>query len=237
MKDDTQTVVEHLTELRTRIIIVAASIILFSLVSYQFIDKVITLAIEPASDLNFIYITPSELFLTYIKTSILSGTVLSLPIILYQVWRFALPGINLKNKIYMAIVNIFAMGFFTAGAYFAYKVIIPISLDFFTQFSRVEIVPRFTFANYTSFIISLMLAFGIAFELPIIVMLLTQFNLITPDILKATRKYIILAIFVLAAVLTPPDIVSQGLLALPMVFLLELSILVSTFIYKGKKKK
>jgi sec-independent protein translocase protein TatC len=82
-----------------------------------------------------------------------------------------------------------------------------------------------------------MLAFGVAFELPIIVMLLTQFNLITPDILKATRKYIILAIFVLAAVLTPPDIVSQGLLALPMVFLLELSILISTFIYKGKKKK
>ncbi|MFP4457253.1 MAG: twin-arginine translocase subunit TatC [Clostridia bacterium] len=236
MKDDTQTIVEHLGELRTRIIIVAASVIIFSLISYQFIDKIITLAIEPANDLDFIYITPSELFLTYVKTSILSGTILSLPVILYQIWRFVLPGITLKKKIYMAVVNIFAMGFFATGAYFAYKVIIPITLEFFTKFSRVEIAPMFTFANYTSFLISLLLAFGVAFELPIVVMLLTQFNLITPHILKSTRKYIILAIFILAAVLTPPDIVSQGLLALPMVILLELSILISTFIYKGKKK-
>jgi len=236
MKDESQTVVEHLSELRTRIIIVIASIFIFSLISYQFIDQIITLAIEPASDLDFIYITPSELFLTYVKTSLLSGTILSLPILLYQIWRFALPGITLKKKIYMAIVNLLAIGFFCVGAFFAYKVIIPITLEFFTKFSRIEIAPMFTFANYTSFLISLLLAFGLAFELPIIVMLLTQFNLITPIILKATRKYIILAIFILAAILTPPDIVSQGLLALPMVLLLELSILISTLIYKGKKK-
>ncbi len=236
MIDESQTVVDHLSELRTRIIIVVASIIIFSLISYQFIDKIITLAIEPANDLEFIYITPSELFLTYVKTSLLSGTILSLPILLYQVWRFALPGITFKKKIYMAIINILAIAFFCLGAFFAYKVIVPITLDFFTKFSRLEIAPMFTFANYTSFLISLLLAFGIAFELPIIVMLLTQFNLITPIILKSTRKYIILAIFILAAILTPPDIVSQGLLALPMVFLLELSILISTLIYKGKKK-
>lgn len=236
MKDDTQTIVEHLGELRTRIIIIVASVIILSAISYQFIDKIITLAIEPANDLDFIYITPSELFLTYVKTSLLSGVILSLPVILYQIWRFILPGITFKKKVYMALVNILAMGFFCAGAYFAYRVIIPITLEFFTKFSRVEIAPMFTFANYTSFLISLLLAFGVAFELPIVVMLLTQFNLITPTILKATRKYIILVIFVLAAVLTPPDIVSQGLLALPMIFLLELSILISTLIYRGKKK-
>ena len=127
--------------------------------------------------------------------------------------------------------------FFLLGASFAYFVIVPISIEFFTSMSINEIQPLFSFGNYLGFISSLLLSFGLVFELSMIVVLLTQLNLVSSNTFKKHRKLVILAIFVVAAILTPPDVVSQTLMALPMVILYEFSIVMSTIIDKRKNHK
>lgn len=173
--------------------------------------------------------------MAYVKISLISGLVITLPIVLYHIWRFVLPSMDVKQKLYVMLTNFMSMAFFIAGSAFAYYLIIPLTIDFFIKMSREEIEPLFSFASYAGFVGSILLSFGLAFQLPILIMLLTQFNLITPDFLKKSRKVFILVIFIVAAILTPPDIVSQCLLAIPMILLLELSIMVSLLIYKKKK--
>lgn len=230
------TLVGHLEELRNRIIIIALAVIIGAIISYFYIDVIVDFIIQPAKDLNFIYLNPADLFLAYIKISIVVGIVLALPIILYHVWRFVLPAVDRKQKIFILLANFMSMLFFIAGAAFAYYFILPLTIQFFIKMSRQEIAPLFSFASYTSFMSSILLSFGITFQFPILVMLLTQFNIITPVFLKKFRKIIILLIFIIAAILTPPDVVSQLLLAAPMTVLLEVSIILSSIIYRRKKR-
>ena len=234
MNDKSLTLVGHLDELRKRLIVIVATVIIGTSISYNYIGYIVELLIRPVGNLSFIYLSPPDLFIAYVKIAIATGCVLTMPIILYQVWRFVLPGITKKQRIYVILSNLASMIFFLTGASFAYFYIVPISIRFFTKLARAEIQPYFSFASYTSFVGSMLLAFGITFQLPILVMLLTQFNLITPQFLKKSRKIIVLLIFVLAAILTPPDVVSQTLLAAPMLLLLELSIILSSLIYKRK---
>lgn len=235
MKEKRLTLVEHLDELRKRIIISGLVIVLGSILSYFYIDKIVDFIIKPGRDLQFVYLSPADLFLAYVKISLISGLVITLPIVLYHIWRFVLPSMDVKQKLYVMLTNFMSMTFFIAGSAFAYYLIIPLTIDFFIKMSREEIEPLFSFASYAGFVGSILLSFGLAFQLPILIMLLTQFNLITPDFLKKSRKVFILVIFIVAAILTPPDIVSQCLLAIPMILLLELSIMVSLLIYKKKK--
>lgn len=236
MNEKRLTLVGHLEELRKRIIIIGLVVVIGSVVSYLYIDKIVDFIIQPAKDLNFIYLSPADLFLAYIKISLISGMIVTLPIILYHVWRFVLPGMALKQKLYIILANFMSMIFFVAGASFAYYLIVPLTIQFFTKMSRQEIEPLFSFASYTGFMSSILLSFGITFQLPILILLLTQFNIITPAFLKKSRKVFILIIFIAAAILTPPDVVSQILLAAPMLILLELSIMISSIIYRKKRR-
>jgi len=236
MKDKSLTLVGHLEELRKRLIIIVIAVIGGTSLSYLYIERIVEFLIKPVGDLNFVYLSPPDLFIAYVKIAIASGCVLTLPLILYQVWGFVLPGISIKQKIYIIGCNLASMFFFLTGSAFAYYYIVPLSINFFTKLSRAEIQPNFSFASYIGFIGSMLLAFGLTFQLPILIMLLTQFNLITPSFLKKSRKIFILLIFVIAAILTPPDVVSQTLLAAPMILLLELSILLSSIIFKRKNK-
>ncbi|AOY77810.1 twin-arginine translocase subunit TatC [Clostridium formicaceticum] len=235
MDEKRLTLVGHLEELRRRTIIILLVVIIGAVASYFYIDILVDFIIQPVEDLNFIYLSPADLFLAYVKIALVSGIILTLPIILYHIWRFVLPGVTLKQKIYVVLANFMSMIFFIGGAAFAYCLILPLTIQFFTKMSRQEIKPLFSFASYVGFMSSILLSFGVTFQLPILVMLLTQFNLITPTFLKKSRKVFILLIFIIAAILTPPDIVSQVLLAAPMLVLLELSITVSSLIYKKKK--
>ncbi|SCY31509.1 twin-arginine translocase subunit TatC [Alkaliphilus peptidifermentans] len=235
MTEKRLTLVGHLEELRKRIIIVAFFIMAGTIFSYYNIDLIVDLILKPAVDLHFIYLSPADLFLAYIKIALVSGIVIALPIVLYNVWQFVMPGMGIKHKIYIVLANIASMVFFFVGAVFAYLIIIPLTIEFFTKMSRQEIEPLFSFANYTSFISSIILSFGLTFQLPILILLLTQFNLITPTLLKKSRRVLIVVIFIVAAILTPPDVISQVLLAAPMILLLELSIIISSIVYKRKK--
>lgn len=231
------TLVEHLGELRKRVIISFLAIIIGSLISYNFIDLITEFIVRPARGLEFIYLSPPELFLAYIKISLVIGFIISSPVVLFQVWQFVKPGLGEREKKYTRFALFMGLIFLLMGVSFAYYVIIPITIQFFTQMSVDKIRPLFSFADYIGFMSSLLLSFGLVFELPLIIILLTQLGLVEPKSFKKFRKIVILLIFIVAAILTPPDVVSQVLMALPMILLYEFSIIVSTIIHRGRKKK
>jgi len=229
------TIVEHLGELRKRLIIAAIAIIAGSLASYNYVDKIIEILVRPADGLEFIYLSPPELFIAYIKISLVVGIVVSAPIVLFQIWMFIRPGLKEKEQRYLLFAMFMGIVFLVMGVVFAYFIIIPMTIQFFVKMTVNGIEPLFSFANYISYISSILISFGVVFELPLIVILLTQLGLATPATFKKHRKMVILGIFVVSAILTPPDVVSQTMMALPMIILYEFSIVIANMIYKRKK--
>ncbi|SNR99207.1 Sec-independent protein translocase TatC [Anaerovirgula multivorans] len=236
-EDMKQTIVEHLTELRKRIIISVLAVIITSVLSYIYIDTLLDFIVQPASGLEFIYLSPPELFLAYLEISFITGMILASPVILLQIWIFIKPGLKKHERKYLLFALFMGMIFFLIGASFAYYMVIPLAINFFVAMSVQQIEPLFSFANYIRFISSLLLSFGLVFQLPLFIILLSQLNLITPKTLKKYRKFVVLLIFVVAAILTPPDIVSQVLMAGPMLVLYEFSVIISSIIYRRKRKK
>lgn len=237
MEDKQLTLVEHLSELRRRIIIIFLGIIGGSIISYQFVDNIVELLVKPAEKLEFIYLSPPELFLAYLKIAIISGIVISSPISLMQIWLFIKPGLKPNERKYLRFGLWMGIVFFLIGVVFAYFTLVPITINFFTEISKNEIAPLFSFDSYLSFISSILLSSGLVFELPLLIILLTQLNLITASTLTKYRKYVILVIFIIAAIITPPDVISQALLGVPMVLLYEISIWIAKVIGKRKKEK
>lgn len=237
MEDKQLTLVEHLSELRRRIIIIFLGIIGGSIISYQFVDNIVELLVKPAEKLEFIYLSPPELFLAYLKIAIISGIVISSPISLMQIWLFIKPGLKPNERKYLRFGLWMGIVFFLIGVVFAYFTLVPITINFFTEISKNEIAPLFSFDSYLSFISSILLSSGLVFELPLLIILLTQLNLITANTLIKYRKYVILVIFIIAAIITPPDVISQVLLGVPMVLLYEISIWIAKVIGKRKKEK
>lgn len=237
MEDKQLTLVEHLSELRRRIIIIFLGIIGGSIISYQFVDNIVELLVKPAEKLEFIYLSPPELFLAYLKIAIISGIVISSPISLMQIWLFIKPGLKPNERKYLRFGLWMGIVFFLIGVVFAYFTLVPITINFFTEISKNEIAPLFSFDSYLSFISSILLSSGLVFELPLLIILLTQLNLITANTLTKYRKYVILVIFIIAAIITPPDVISQALLGVPMVLLYEISIWIAKVIGKRKKEK
>lgn len=231
------TLVGHLSELRKRIIYIGMSLIVFSLGSYYFAEKIAENIIKRAPDMKFIYISPSELMLSYIRIAVFCGFIISLPIIFTQIWLFISPGIGDKEKKYIKISIGMGSLFFLIGSTFAYTLVLPVIMKFFGGFQIPEIEANISFGNYLNFVISILLAFGVVFELPIIMFLLTRFRILTSKFFAKYRKYMILIIFVVAAFLTPPDIISQSLLAIPMMLLYEIGIILSKIGEKGKENK
>ncbi len=227
------TPVEHLSELRKRFFIIIIVALAGTITCYVYIDTIIDLLLKPVQKLQFIYLTPPELFLAYLKVAVVTGLIITSPIIFMQIWLFIRPGLRKKEKIYLVLSLFFGFFLFLLGGFFAYRVIIPMTIRFFVNFQTPTIEPNFSFGSYISFISSILLAFGIVFELPILIIVLAKLKLISARTLKKFRKYIILVIFVVGAFLTPPDVISQILLAGPMIVLFEISIIIASFINKG----
>lgn len=230
------TLTEHLGELRKRLIISFMAIIICAFAAYRYMDKIIDIITRPAGELEFIYLSPPELFMAYIKISLVLGLIISSPIVLLQIWGFVKPGLKKKEKKYVVFALSMGTIFLLMGVVFAYYIIVPMTIKFFTGVSVDRITPSFSFANYISFVSSLLLSFGLVFELPLLIILLTQLGLVAPKTLRKYRKFIILIIFIVSAILTPPDVVSQVLMAIPMVLLYEFSVMVSSVIYRKKKQ-
>ena len=230
---------DHLREMRNRIIPVLILLIVGIVVCFAYADDLIALLTDIGKRYNyeFVYIAPQELLLVYFSASLLGGFIITLPLLAYEIYAFCSPGLKKKEKTFFMLAMIFGFLFFVIGVCFAYFITMPFMLRFLISFSDTTITASISIQEYVSFVLLVFVIFGVIFELPVISVLLTGLGLIRPQWLIKARKVMIVLIFVIAAVITPPDIISQIMVALPIIVLYELSIYLSKFVYALKKKK
>jgi sec-independent protein translocase protein TatC len=224
---------EHLDELRTRLTVSAIALLVgfliafaFSSYVFAFIMKPLQAALPPGGKL--IYTEPAEAFLLYLKISALAGAIIAAPVVIWQLWLFIAPGLYANEKRYAIPFVLLSSVFFVAGALFSHYLVFPFAWRFFAGFSSdyVEFMPSIapTFSMYAK----MMLAMGAVFQMPTLVFFLARMGVVTARLLLRQTKYAILVIFIVAAIITPgPDVVSQVLVAGPMVLLYAVSILIA----------
>jgi len=234
MSEDAKlSLVSHLEELRSRIISSVIFVIVATCITYAFVGNILPFLVKPVGRL--VFIAPQEAFVANIKIALFGGIFISSPFVLFHIWRFISTALHKDEKKYIAIFGPVSFLFFMIGAMFCYFVIIPISIKFLLGFATDFMTPSITVSKYISFIGSLTLVFGLVFELPLASLFLTKIGLVTPDFLAKRRKQAIVIIFVTAAIITPPDVITQCLMALPLLGLYEIGILFSKAAYKSKK--
>lgn len=226
--------IEHLDEFRTRLFIVLISWLLFSVFAYFFSEKFLDIIINPLPQQKLVFLAPYDAFLIRIKISMLAGLFLSLPVILFEIWRFITPALNKSEKKFIFALIFFAMLLFYLGTLFSYYTL-PFAVKFLLQFSSKKLQPMLAANSYISFFINLTLAFSITFEFPIVVLFLAKIGIVTPEFLRQKRKQAIFVIFVAAAVITPTqDIFTLLLMALPLIFFYEISIIIAKIVQRKK---
>ena len=228
---------DHLDELRGRIIKSLFSVILFSIVAYLFSKQMLDFLISPLpADQQVYFMSPTEAFSTRIKISLIAGIIVSVPMIFYHIWRFVAPGLFAKEIKLIIPVVLSSTIFFLIGATFCFVLVLPVSIKFLMGFGTEKLKPMIQIKDYISFVGYMILAFGAVFELPVISYFLGKIGLINAKTLIKGRKYAVVIILIVAAVITPtPDVFSQMMLAGPLYFLYEVSILELKII--GKKKQ
>ncbi|MFC1753628.1 twin-arginine translocase subunit TatC [Thermoproteota archaeon] len=209
---------------------------LFRIICLPYNNLLVDLGLAEATTTNYIKsLSPSETLLISLKLVFIMSLILAAPVILYQLWKFISPGLTTKERRSLWVVFCVSPFFFAAGAAFAYFVVFPLGVRFLWNYTiHMGAYPDWTVGYYVNFAIGFLCAFGVAFELPVVIVLLSKLRLVTPQALASKRRYAILIIFIVAAILTPPDVISQVLLGVPMIFLYELSILMSRLVYRGK---
>ena len=227
----------HLDELRKRCTVVAIANVVVAMLLFSRAGIIMDylLAINPGMQL--VYINPSELLIVYIQLSFIMALIICSPINIYEIWAFVEKGLYKKEKVYILATLFFGVICFVGGVLFCYFMVLPTTLQFFVRIAILEVSAMISVKSYVSFVNTMMLAFGAVFEMPVIVFLLAKLEILKPDFLKANRNIIIILIFVFAAIITPPDVVSQIMLAIPMLILLQISMFICTFVDKGNKKK
>jgi sec-independent protein translocase protein TatC len=223
---------DHLEELRGRIIKSIISIILFSIIAYIFSEELIEFVTRPIPEVYFM--APTEAFSTRIKMSLIAGIIVSVPVIFYHVWKFITPGLFEKEKRMIIPAVLSSTIFFLIGASFAFIFVLPLSIKFLLGFGTEKLKPMIKIKDYVSFVTYMILAFGAVFQLPVISYFLGKIGIVTPRTMAKGRKYAVTGILVLAAVITPPDVFSQFMLAGPLYFLYEVSIIVVKIIQRKK---
>lgn len=222
---------EHLEELRWRIIYSLIGIVVGTILAWIFIDFLVDyILLKPARDsgADLQNLKPFGQLFLYMQVAIMIGVILSIPNIFYQFWRFISPALRKNEKKYIFSIVIFSSICFLAGISFAYFVMLPLALKFAAQFGSEAIKNQFAIDEYMSIIISVMLAAGVVFELPMVSFFLSKLGILKPSFMRKYRRHAIIVILILAAFLTPgADPVSQIILAVPLVVLYEISIFIS----------
>ena len=212
--------VSHLEEFRKRLV---ACIICFFAAVLICLGQAAWLTerlMEKAQGFQFVYIAPTELVLSYVRLALTGGVSLACPVMLYQIWGFIRPGLTRRERQSCFVILTFGMLLFFAG-----------------MNAGQTISPMVSIESYISFVSTTLVTFGIVFELPVVVIMFTRIGLLNPAMLRKNRKYVILAVFVLAAFITPPDVTSQILVAFPMLFLFEISLLLSRILFRKRLKR
>ena len=217
----------HLMALRRVLIVSAAAVaIAFVLVFYLAIEKLMAWIIGPIADrgIEIIYTAMSEALVTKFKVAIVAAIILASPVIIWQVWSFIKPALYPKEKKTFRGLFLVALLLFLLGVAFCYLAVYTLAVDFFLVAGDNLATPMLSIDKYVSFLFGFIVPFGLAFQLPVALFLTTRMGLTDYKMLASKRKFVILGIFVLAAVLTPPDVVSQVALGLPMILLYEVGI-------------
>ncbi|MGD9049632.1 MAG: twin-arginine translocase subunit TatC [Anaerolineae bacterium] len=224
----TMPLMEHLVELRNRLIRVFIALFITTGISFVFAKQVFLILMVPLGDARLQALRPTETLGNYMKVSLLSGLVLSMPVIVYQIGRFLLPGLTKQERKYLLFLVPGATICFLTGVAFAYFVMLPASIGFLQTFMADLIEQQWTVGDYLSFVTSLLFWIGVAFELPLFVYFLAKAGVIDAEALSRNRKYALIGIAVLAAVITPTvDPLNMALVMGPLIVLYELGVLLA----------
>lgn len=234
----------HLEELRRRLIICFIAVAVGFLVAYGFAEEIFQILMRPIIRVlpfenppqkpSLIFTGIAEGFLTYLKVAFLTGLFLAVPVIFYELWKFVAPGLYRHEKRYVLPFVLLSTVFFVGGALFGYFVVFPIGFQFFIKTFTTEFIkPLPSIKEYLSFSTKLLMAFGIVFELPLLIFFLSRIGVVNAAFLSRQRKYAVLIIFIVAATITPPDIISQLMMAGPLIVLYEIGVIVARLF--GKK--
>jgi sec-independent protein translocase protein TatC len=235
-------ITDHLAELRSRIAWVVASWFLCAGASYAWAENIFAFLLAPAlgalgPDAALQSIAPTEIFFTYIKCALLAGFIFALPVFFWHIWAFVAPGLYAGEK-RLVVPFVFSSSLlFSIGSFFGYSIVFPIIFEFFNSFSNEFVVSAWTMREVFSLTTRLFLAFGVAFELPLLVFFLAMANVVTARQLLEFTPYAVLGVFIAAAILTPPDVVSQLFLAVPMIGLYLLGVGAAYLVGKRKPKE
>lgn len=230
----------HLKELRNRIMVCVLCLVVTFVVCLTYAPQIVEFLTDMGKEYgySYVYIAPQELLMQHFSISLLAAVCVTFPVIVYQVWAFIRPGLKKKENLLFILAVSFGLLCFLAGVYFAYKVMLPFMLQFLIGVSvGTDISAAITVGNYIAFLLTMFVVFGLVFELPVVAVMLTQLGILKVEWMKKGTRVMIVVIFFLAAVITPPDVVSQVMVAVPMIGLYEVSILISAILMKFKKKK
>lgn len=229
----------HLEELRKRLVTCFIAVGVGFVAAYGFKEYLFQILARPLITAmqhgeKLIFTGLPEAFFTYLKVSFLAGLIAASPVIIYEFWMFVAPGLYRKERRILAPIVILSSLFFVGGALFGYFVVFPWGFKFFLGFATETIQPLPSMREYFGFAAKLLLAFGLVFEMPLVITFLARLGLVSVAFLKKNRKYAVLVFFAGAAILTPPDVVTQIMMALPLMALYEVSILGAKLF--GRKK-
>lgn len=232
MSDEKLPLTTHLEELRKRLIISLIAIGAGFVCAYFFAAELFQILSRPLQTIlpegnSFIFTGVAEGFFTYLKVAFFGGLFLACPVILFQIWRFVAPGLYSHEKNYALPFVMLSSLCFAGGTLFGYLYVLPIAFKFFLGFNTAGIKMMPSMREYLSFSCKFLLAFGLVFELPVFILFLSKLGLVTDRQLRANRRFVLVGVFAVSAFLTPPDVVSQILMAVPLIVLYEISIMVA----------
>ena len=228
------TMAEHLKELRNVIISIAATFMVVMLVGYYYASDFVKMCLDLAEGYTFVQTGPAELLGQYVKMAVILGIVAAVPVAIWQIYRFASPGLKKNESRAFLSVMLAGVLFFLVGAVFCVFIVLPFMLQFFLSLNTIEIEGMYSVKEYMTYMYGVIVAFGIIFEIPVVASLLALTGILKPQVMVSGRRLVIVINFIIGAAITPTDVMSQLLVAIPMCLLYEVSIVFVRIIAKAR---
>jgi len=227
------TFLDHLEELRKRVFYSLIALSVAAAVGFFFSQRVLDLLTRPVP--NLVFLAPAEAFVVQLKVALVTGLFLAAPVIFYQFWRFVRPALQKHEVKYIASAVVVSSVLFVAGVAFAYLVVVPVAMRFLLSFESPKLHAMISISEFVGTVGAFLLACGVMFQLPVIMFFLTKLGVVTPKLLMKNQRIAVVLVFIVAAILSPPDIFSQTLMAIPLLVLFELGVLASFLAKPGRK--
>jgi sec-independent protein translocase protein TatC len=219
------TFLDHLEELRKRVFYSLIALCMTAVVGFFFSQRVLDLLTRPVP--NLVFLAPAEAFVVQLKVALVTGLFLAAPVIFYQFWRFVRPALQKHEVKYITGAVVVCSVLFAVGVAFAYLVVVPIAMKFLLGFETPKLHAMISISEFVGTVGAFLLACGVIFQLPVIMFFLTKLGVLSPGLLMKNQRLAIVLVFVVAAILSPPDVFSQILMAVPLLALFELGVLAS----------